>query len=147
MGWLGELTARLRGDGPRLGPEDAREQVESCIRDEIVPALDAVKDELAREGYSPEFEYGDDWASLAVTNFNGLPLEYRVRGHVYAEPVVNLASVAASGAEDTLKRFARIDIYSAGWTREYPPARCGRAAVERAARKYFRRYLLDSPMG
>lgn len=145
MGWLSELTARLRHDDSGTGPGGARERIESCVQGQIVPALEAIRLELLREGYSPEFEYGDDWASLAVTNFNGLPLEYRVQGHVYTEPVVNLSSVMGEGAEHKLKRYARIEIYSAGRTREYPLARCSRAAVERAARKYFRRFLLDSP--
>lgn len=147
MGWVGELAARFRRDGPQAGPVDARRRIVSCIRDDIVPALRTVRDQLAAEGYAPEFEYGDDWAGLAVTNFNGLPLEYRARGRIYKEPVVNLTSVAGTGAEDTLKRYGRIEIYAGGRTREYPPARCGRAAVERAASKYFRRFLLDSPTG
>ncbi len=145
MGWVDELAARFRRDGVQAGPIDARTQVEACIRDEIVPALEAVRDRLAAVGYASEFDHGDDRADLAVTNFNGLPLEYRVRGRIYSEPVVNLTSVAGTGAEDTLKRYGRIEIHSGGRTREYHPVRCGRAAVERAALRYFWRFLLDFP--
>ena len=147
MGWLSELMARFRGDGPGEPRVDADTQVESCVRDEIVPALQAARDRLAEEGYDPELETGDAWARLAVTNFNELPLEYRVRGRVYKESVVNLASVAGSGAEDTLRRYGRIEIYSGGRTREYPPGRCRRAAIEQAVLKYFHRFLLNAPTG
>ena len=147
MGWLSELVARFRGGGPSESPVDADTQVESCIRDEIVPALEAARDRLAEEGYDPELETGDDWARLAVTNFNELPLEYRVRARIYKEPVVNLTSVAGTGTENTLRRYARIEIYSGGRTREYPPARCRRAAIEQAVLKYFHRFLLNSPTG
>lgn len=147
MDWFGGLVARFRRDGRRAAPIDARTQVKSCIRDEIVPALEAVRYRLADDGYDPDLDYGDTWASLAVTNFNGLPLEYRVRGRIYKEAVVNLASMSGMDDEDPLKRYGRIEIYSGGRTREYPPGRCSRAAVERAALKYFRRFLLDSPGG
>lgn len=145
MGWLSELVARYRGDGPGEPLVDADTQVDSCIREEIVPALESVRDRLAEEGYAPELETGDGWARLAVMNFNELPLEYRVRGRIYNEPVVNLTSAVGMRAGDTLRRYGRIEIYRGGRTREYRPARCRRAAIEQAVLKYFHRFLLNSP--
>ena len=145
--WLNALARRFR-TGPADGSADAaRARVEACLRDEIGPALEAVRDRLRAEGHDPVLEQEGGQARLAVTNFNGLPLEYVATVHVYKQPVVNLASVEGTRGGADLEHFGRIAITAGGRRREYDPARCDRHAIERAARKYYRRFLMDTPRG
>lgn len=146
MGWWRRLRERLLpGSRSLAGPDaDPETEIDVCLREHIRPALGAVRDRLAGEGFEATLEEGDDEVELRVTNFNDLPLVYRVRGFVYKQPVVNLASM---GNEDSLDRFARIEIESGGRTREYRTGRCHRGAVEQAALDYYRKFLMRSPEG
>ena len=115
------------------------------MRDHVVPALEAVRDRLAAEGRDATLEHDDDAVTLRVTNYNGLPLEYAVRGHVYREAVVNLSSMGGAGTGDDLKHYGRIEVTAGGRSREFRLARCSRQAMERGVERYYRRYLMDSP--
>lgn len=145
MSWIGRL---LRGDASARAtagaPPSAEAARDACLLEQVVPALEAVRARLAEEGCETALEQGADWVELRVMNFNGLPLKYTVRGHVYKMPVPNLASMRS---EDDGERFVRIEIERGGGRREYPPRRCPREAIERAALRYYRRFLMRSPPG
>jgi len=147
MGLLTRLRDRLF---PSMRPltshdADAETEVDVCLREHVQPALARARDRLAEQGHDAELDVGDDGSvTLRTTNYNGLPLIYSVRGHVYKEGVANLASMADSS---TLKRFSRIEIESGGKTREYPARRCHLEAIEAAANAYYRTFLMNTPHG
>lgn len=145
MGWISRL---LHGNASaRAGagePQSAEAERDACLFEQVLPALEAVRARLAQEGYETALEQGADWLELRATNYNGLPLKYTVRGHVYKMPVPNLASMRG---EDERARFVRIEIERGGRRRDYPPRRCSREAIERAALRYYRRFLMRSPPG
>lgn len=147
MNWLYGLVARIRGTPASEGAAEARARVEACLRDDLLPALESVRDRLLEEGHAASLEQAEDRVTLAVTNFNGLPLEYSATIRVYKQPVVNLSSFEGTGEQSALKHFGRIEIVAGGRRREHDPARCGREAIERAALKYYRRFLMDTPRG
>lgn len=142
--WLTQLLQGLAAPSTRtatLAPEAERD---ACLQERVLPALATVRARLAEEGYETALEHGDDWVELRVTNFNGLPLKYAARGHVYKEPALNLASMPE---EESLERFARIEIESGGRRRAYAPGRCSREGIERDAMDFYRRFLMRSPPG
>jgi len=141
--WLSRWFGTDDSAGSDASP-DPESQLAACIGEEIVPALEAVRDRLAGEGFDARLAHGDDWAELRVRNFNGLDLKYAARGHIYKEAVLNLASLKNG---ESLKRFLRIEIERGGRKREYRPGRCRRDAVEKAATRYYRRFLMKSPGG
>ena len=143
--WQGLRDRILPGSGTLAGPDaDPESEIDTCLHEHVKPALEAVRDRLAGEGYEATLEERDEEIELRVMNFNNLPLVYRARGFVYKEPVVNLSSM---GEGDSLRRFARIEIESGGKTREYRPGRCRREAIEKGAMKYYRKFLMRSPEG
>ena len=144
MGWLGDFLSRIRQDRKSTRPADIREKVDACLEQEVVPALEVVRDRLRAEGRDATFERDGEWVTLRTTNYNDLPLEYAARGHVYREAVVNLSSMGGAGNADDLKHYGRIEIASGGRSREYRLSRCSRAAIERAALRYYQRFLMDS---
>ena len=127
MAWLGDFVSRIRQDRPSKRPDEVRARVEACLEQEIVPALEAVRDRLRAEGRDATLERGDEWVTLRATNYNDLPLEYAARGHVYREAVVNLSSLGGAGSTSGLKHYPRIEIASGGRTREFRLSRCSRA--------------------
>ncbi|MDZ7748323.1 MAG: hypothetical protein U5K43_05370 [Halofilum sp. (in: g-proteobacteria)] len=141
--WRRLSDAILPGRQPVAAPDtDPEAEIETCLREHVRPALEAVRDRLASEGFEVSLEADDEAVELRAMNFNGLPLVYRARGFVYKEPVVNLASM---GEQGKLARFARIEIESGGKTREFPTSRCHREAMEKGALAYYRRFLMRSP--
>lgn len=148
MGWWRRLRERLLpGIRSLAGPgADPETELDVCLREHIRPALEAVRDRLAGEGFEATLEADDDehQVELRVINFNDLPLVYGARGFIYKQPVVNLASM---GDTDALERFSRIEVESGGKKREYPTGRCHRDAIEEAALAYYRRFLMRSPQG
>lgn len=129
----------------RSATRDPESRISACIKDDIVPALKAVRDRLVGEGYDARLEHGDDWAELRARNYNGLDLVYAARGHVYKEAVVSLAALQDDGK---LRRFPRIEIeQGGGFKRKYRLARCRRDAIEKAAKSYFQRFLMKTPEG
>lgn len=144
MGWLGDWLSKIRQYRRSHGPEAVRARVDACLEQEVMPALEAVRDRLRAEGRDATLERGDDWITLRATNYNGLPLEYAVRGHVYREAVVNLSSLGGAGSASDLKHHGRIEVAWGGRRREFRLSRCSRAAIERAATRYYERFLMDS---
>lgn len=145
MSWMSRLLqgwASTRGES--AAPASAQAEADACLRGQIVPALEAVRAQLAEEGYETALEQDGDRVELRVMNYNGLPLKYSVRSHVYRKAVPNLASMRG---EDSRERFARIEIEWGGRRRDYPPRRCSRDAIERAALRYYRRFLMPAPPG
>lgn len=141
--WQSLLDVIVPGRRTLAGRDaDPETEVEVCLGQHVRPALEAVRDRLAGEGFEATLDAGDEEVELRVMNYNDLPLVYRVRGHVYKQPVVNLASMSDTG---TLQRFSRIEIESGGKTREYRTGRCHREAIESGALKYYRRFLMRSP--
>lgn len=145
MSWIARL---LQGQGvARVGaatPPSAEAEREACLREQVLPALESVRAQLDGKGYETALEEGEDWVELRAMNYNGLPLKYAVRGHVYKKPIPNLASLRGEAERD---RFVRIEIERGGRRRDYPPRRCARADIERAALRYFQRFLMPSPPG
>ena len=121
---------------------DPETEIDVCLHQHVQPALEAVREQLDSEGYETTLDVGEDEIELRVMNFNNLPLVYRVRGHVYKQPVVNLSSMSDTS---TLNRFSRIEIESGGKTREYRTGRCHRQAIEKEAMKYYRKFLMRTP--
>ncbi len=147
MKWLIRLRDRLFPGMRKLAGKEAdpESEIAVCLRDHIRPALETVRAELDEQGFETELEVGDDDSiKLKATNFNGLPLEYTARGHVYKEAVVNMASMADSSQ---LHHYPMIEIESGGKSREYPPGRCHCKASEHAVRKYYRDFLMRTPEG
>lgn len=147
MKWLVRLRDRLFPGMRKLAGRgaDPETEIAVCLREHVRPALETVQGELDEQGFQTDLEVGDDDSiKLHAINFNGLPLEYTVRGHVYKEAVVNMASMADSSS---LHHYPMIEIESGGKTREYRPGRCNRAAAERSARKYYRDFLMRTPAG
>ncbi len=124
---------------------DPETEIAVCLREHVRPALETVRAELDEQGFETDIDVGDDdTITLEATNFNGLPLQYTARGHVYNEAVVNMASMVDKGQ---LHQYPMIEIESGGKTRLYRPGRCDREAIERAARKYYRDFLMRTPEG
>lgn len=141
--WQRLLHTLIPGRRTLVGRDaDPETEVDVCLRQHVRPALEAVRDRLAGEGFEATLDVGDEEIELRVMNYNELPLVYRVRGHVYKQPVVNLASMSDTGS---LQRFSRIEIESGGKTREYRSGRCHRDAIERGALNYYRKFLMRSP--
>jgi hypothetical protein len=145
MGLLARLRDRLLPWLRPLTSSDAspEHEIDTCIWEHVEPALQAVRDQLAAEGYETRLERGNDRdITLRVTNYNGLPLTYAVRGHIYKEAVVNIASMADSSE---LARYTRVAIESGGKIREYPTRRCHRDAIEEGAMAHYRKFLMTTP--
>lgn len=145
MSWMsrllsGRASARRESDAP----PSAEAEADACLRGQVTPALEAVRAQLAAEGYDTALEQDGDRVELRVMNYNGLPLTYAVRSHIYRKAVPNLASMRSEQSGD---RFARIEIEWGGRRRDYPPRRCSRDVIERAALRYYRRFLMPSPPG
>lgn len=140
MGWISRLLqGRASARGESDAPVSAEVEADACLRGQVAPALEAVRAQLAEEGYETALEQDGDRVELRVMNYNGLPLKYVVQSHVYRKAVPNLASMRG---EDSRARFARLEIESGGRRRAYPPRRCSRDAIERAALRYYRRFLM-----
>ena len=147
MDWLIRLRNKLLPGMRKLAGRgaDPETEIRVCLREHVRPALEVVRDDLANKGFETSIAYGDDdSATLAATNFNGLPLQYTARGHVYKEAVVNMASMADASQ---LHHYPMIEIESGGKTREYRPGRCDHQAIERAVRAYFHTFLMRTPEG
>lgn len=143
MGWMSRLLPWRRPARTRAEASPSA-QADACVHEQALPALEAVRATLTDEGYETTLDRGEDWVELRATNFNGLPLKYAVRGHVYRRPSVNLASMRS---EDGAERFARIEIESGGRRRQFRPAQCSRETIERDALRYYRRFLMHSAPG
>lgn len=145
MGWMSWLLQGHASARPGVDALAAAEaERDACLHGQVVPALETVRAQLDGEGYETALEKGEDWVELRAMNYNGLPLKYTVRGHIYRKAVPNLASLRG---EAERARFVRIEIERGGRRRNYPPRRCSRADIERAALRYYRRFLMASPPG
>lgn len=145
LAWLSKLlqghASAPGAAASSLSPEAERD---ACLRERVLPALEAVRAQFDEEGYETALERDEDRVELRVLNFNGLPLIYAVQGQVYKRLSVNLASMRR---EDATERYARMEIESGGRRRAYAPGRCSRAGIERDALRYYRRFLMRSPPG
>ena len=122
----------------RAAGKDPVARMEATLRESVIPALEAARDALVAEGYEVTLDCSAACASLAVTNYNGSPLEYTVTGRVYAQPAATLADIQR-GAGD---RYAVIEIRSRGRMRSRRPGLCSRRALRRDCLHEMRKALL-----
>lgn len=145
LAWLSKLLqGHASAPGAAAASLSPEAEMDACLHERVLPALEAVQARLDGEGHDTALERGEDRVELRAMNFNGLPLIYAVQGQVYKRMSVNLASLRR---EDQTERYARMEIESGGRRRAYDPGRCSREGIEGDALRYYRRFLMRSPPG
>lgn len=141
--WTLDLVDRLDPGCDNRAPmraagSDAAAQARAAIVHGVVPALEAVRDELAADGYEVELDCAAGHASLAVTNHNGSRLGYEVTGQAYADPTFTLGDAQRNAG----RQRPRIEIRSRGRLRTRAPAWCSGRAIGRDCRRELYQSLL-----
>ncbi|WP_232209294.1 BCCT family transporter [Alkalilimnicola ehrlichii MLHE-1] len=118
--------------------DEAEEAVRRCLDETVYPALQAVAEELNREGHPIHAERTRDGAQLCVTGEHGMHPIYVAQGRVYQRP--QFAFPALHGRPER-PRLATVHVTSDGLSREWSVDHCERDTLYADALRECRKWL------